>query len=374
MGSLPSPPRPSSPPPSPTHSLSNYRVCATFCLREPSPNLNISNWIEIYDPSTNSWTHVTSIPGLVENHILKGFSMVSMGDSLYIIGGRLCHKELSHTSDECSSLVDMEVQVSSSVLRYDVATDQWSTCAPLGVARCDFACTVSDNKIYVAGGKTTLACARGISSAELYDPQLDKWIHMPNMSTLRYKCVGVTWQNKIYILGGFAEPVRKNSDVPPIMVRSSAEVYDTQTKKWELIIGMWQLDVPPNQIVDVGGRLFSSGDCFKQWKGHIESYDGELNIWNEVDGSHLHSLNSLISSDDEMWAHSQRRYLTMAPIGDHLYFLAIHGLMDNDLPRTMSIVHRFDTSATSNNWTSMEPMEEDREKELCGHACVVHLS
>lgn len=168
--------------------------------------------------------------------------------------------------------------------------------------------------------------------------------------------------------------MRKDSDVPPIMVRSSAEVYDTQTKKWELIIGMWQLDVPPNQIVDVGGRLLSSGDCFKQWKGHIESYDGELNIWNEVDGSYLHSLNSLISSDKEMWSHSQRRYLTMAPIGNHLYFLAIHGLMDSEMSRTMSIVHKFDTSATSNAWTSMEPMEEDREKELCGHACVVHLS
>lgn len=174
---------------------------------------------------------------------------------------------------------------------------------------------------------------------------------------------------------GTLNAVRKDSDVPPIMVRSSAEVYDTQTKKWELIIGMWQLDVPPNQIVDVGGRLFSSGDCFKQWKGHIESYDGELNIWNEVDGSHLHSLNALISSDNEMWSHSQRRcYLTMAPIGNHLYFLAIHGLMDSGMSRTMSIVHKYDTSATSNAWTSMEPMEEDREKELCGHACVVHLS
>lgn len=138
--------------------------------------------------------------------------MVSLGESLYIIGGRLCHKERAHTSDECSSLVDMEVQVSSSVLRYNVGTDQWSTCAPLGVARCDFACTISDNKIYVAGGKTFVAggktfleCARGIPFAEVYDPELDKWIHLPNMSTMRYKCVGVTWQNKIYIVGGFAE-------------------------------------------------------------------------------------------------------------------------------------------------------------------------
>jgi hypothetical protein len=41
---------------------------------------------------------------------------------------------------------------------------------------------------------------------------------------------------------------------------------------------MWQLDVPPNQIVAVANRLFSSGDCLTSWKGHVEVYDGELNI------------------------------------------------------------------------------------------------
>ncbi|KAG5224846.1 Kelch repeat type [Salix suchowensis] len=58
-----------------------------------------------------------------------------------------------------------------------------------------------------AGGKSSLACPRGISLAEVYDPALDEWKALPDMSTTRYKCVGVTWQGKIHVVGGFAENV-----------------------------------------------------------------------------------------------------------------------------------------------------------------------
>ncbi|KAJ6291387.1 hypothetical protein OIU76_023456 [Salix suchowensis] len=62
-----------------------------------------------------------------------------------------------------------------------------------------------------AGGKSSLACPRGISLAEVYDPALDEWKALPDMSTTRYKCVGVTWQGKIHVVGGFAEKVNKES-------------------------------------------------------------------------------------------------------------------------------------------------------------------
>ncbi|MCI65403.1 kelch-like protein, partial [Trifolium medium] len=39
--------------------------------------------------------------------------------------------------------------------------------------------------------------------------------------------------------------------MPGIIERSSAEVLDMQARKWDLITGMWQLDVPPYQIVAV---------------------------------------------------------------------------------------------------------------------------
>ena len=83
MGSLPSPPRPTTLPPSPEDSISNFRVYAAFGCRKQVPNANISNWIECYNPSNNTWSHVTSIPDLIDNHVMKGFAMVSLGDNLY---------------------------------------------------------------------------------------------------------------------------------------------------------------------------------------------------------------------------------------------------------------------------------------------------
>ncbi|KAJ9168904.1 hypothetical protein P3X46_020381 [Hevea brasiliensis] len=372
MGPSHSPLRPVTSPPSSEFSLSKYRVCASFCHK------NTSNWIESYDPSNNTWSHLSPIPGLLSNHVLKDFVMVSLADSIYIIGGRLCQKERSplKSNDDFEELNDVGVEVRSSVLRYNVLLNEWFHCAPMKMPRYYFACTTWENKIYVAGGKSNLASARGTSTAEVYDPILDVWTPLPSMSTLRYKCAGVTFQGKIHVVGGFAVRVDSNKTEPFIMERSSAEVYDVQAGKWDLLARMWQLDIPPNQIVALGGRLFSSGDCLKAWKGHIEAYDGRLNMWDVVDGSHLQTLNSAISTSDansENWSPRQRLYLTMAPIGTHLYFLAGYR-MAGELSRTISMVHIFDTLARSDAWRSFEPVEEDGEKELCSHCCVVQIS
>ncbi|KAF9661784.1 hypothetical protein SADUNF_Sadunf19G0104700 [Salix dunnii] len=362
-------------PPQSSHEnpLSNYGIYATFCTRDPSPNTNMSNWIECYNPSSNAWTKVNTIPGIPENHVLKGFSMASIGDSIYIIGGRLCRKTLEQDQDDF--FTEECIEVVSSVLRYDVRSNAWSKCAPLCEPRFDFACTVSDDhKIYVAGGKSSLDCPRGISLSEVYDPDFDEWKALPDMSTTRYKCVGVTWQGKIHVVGGFAEKVDSSAWVPwHTLERCSAEVYDSERDRWDLVVRMWQLDVPPNQIVALGGNLFSSGDCLNAWKGHIESYDGKLNIWNVVDGSHLQTLSSPVSTLDAAGPNlppCQRLYLTVAPIKTHLYFLAGYRMPGED-SRSISVVHVFDTSANEDRWRSFEPIEEEGDKELCSHCCVV---
>ncbi|XP_057739599.1 uncharacterized protein LOC130956571 isoform X1 [Arachis stenosperma] len=360
MGSLPSPPLPS-----PENYLSNYVVAAVFCPREASSEVTLPNSIELYYPHTNTWSHVGPIPGLMDGQVLKGFSMVSLGDSIYIIGGQICHKERVHVTDESADLLDVGIQVVPTVYRYNLKTNQFFPCAPLHVARYDFACTVCDNKIYVAGGKSTLASARGISSAEVYDPEFDTWRALPNMRVLRYKCTGVTWQGKVYIVGGFAGREDSDKTMPSLVERSSAEVYETATEKWELMAGMWQLDVPANQIVEVNGTLFSSGDCLNAWKGQIEAYDGKL--WYEVDGSSNQSLSSLEHT------YSKRLYLTMAPIATSLFFFAGYRL-DRHVVSTLSLVHVFDTSATGHAWRTFQPVEFDGERELCSHCCVVQLS
>ena len=173
-----------SPPFIPEDPFTNYLIYTSFCSNDLLATSNMFNWIEYYDPSNNSWHRVSRIPELLENHVRKGFSMASIGDSIYIIGGRLCHKAPGH---DTYAIVEDDLEVLSSVIRYDVRNGLWSKCAPLGIPRFDFACTVCDNKIYVAGGQCTLGIARGTLSAEIYDLALDQWEPLPNMSLLKYK-------------------------------------------------------------------------------------------------------------------------------------------------------------------------------------------
>lgn len=364
----------------PTQSIpevNGHMIYAAFCLREaaPGPGKKAPNWIACYNPSSKKWSHVSSIPDIMDGHVLKGFSMVAYRNYILIIGGKLCKKEMHHVSDDLADLVDTEARLVSSVFSYDVSTGEWSNRAPLRTPRSDFACTLCDDKIYVAGGQSDPYSARGISLAEVYDLSVDEWSPLPNMYALRFKCVGVTWNGKIHVVGGFAQRPHERAS-PYRTERSSAEVFDPQTGKWEVMAQMWQLDVPPNQIVAVGGKLFSSGDCLKTWKGHIEAYNQQLNMWDEVERSSLKTHSCLVSSttNPNDCPLVQGLYLTMAPIRSYIYFLGGYKVLGEET-RTVSTVFVFDTtaSATEEAWKDFEVIEEEDEKELCSHCCVVQL-
>ncbi|CAN1220596.1 F-box/kelch-repeat protein At1g16250 [Linum perenne] len=334
-----------------------HRIYVSFCSRDPSPN---TTWIDSYDPSINAWERVTSIPNIEDDHVLKDFGMVSLAGSIYIVGGRLCPK--TKRLETCSSggggVEEVCHKVVSSVLRYDVTSAVWSECAPLKTPRFDFACVASEGKIYVAGGKSSLTSPRGVSTAEVYDVRVDQWMSLTGMSARRHKCVGVMWGGKVHVVGGFAEKaaddhdsmIGSSSSSPRwyTMERCSADVYNPKTNR--------------------------SGDCLNAWKGHIETYDKDLNFWNVVDDSRLRTLACPVyaysDSATNMADHEERRlYLTIAPIGTLLYFLVGYRVA-GEVSRSTSIVHVFDTEA-SGGWRSFEPVEEDGRKELCSHCCVV---
>ncbi|KAL5797638.1 hypothetical protein ACOSQ2_002458 [Xanthoceras sorbifolium] len=194
--------------------------------------------------------------------------MAVLGDFVYVIGSGLYHRTPGHDSNEA-------LEVRWSVLRYNIRDGVWFKCTLMRSPRFDFACAVCDGRICVVGGQSMIST-------------------LLDMSMLRYKCVGVAWQGRFHMVGGFAERGYSDSD------------------RVDLIVGMWQLDVPPNQIVTVDDKLFSFDDCFKSWKGYIK-----------VDGSHLETLSSPISTLDEAWPPIQRLYITMALIGTQLYFLEV---------------------------------------------------
>ncbi|KAL3741907.1 hypothetical protein ACJRO7_017393 [Eucalyptus globulus] len=258
---------------------------------------------------------------MIESHVLKGFAMVSLQDSINIIGGRLCYKEMVHASDELAELVDVEVKVLSTVI--------------------DFACMVCDNKIYVTGDQSTSFSAKGIPSAEVYD----------------LKCAVVTWNSKVQVIGGYNERLDSGHTIPFIVEHGSVDVYNPKMGRWELMATMWQLDVPPSQILALDdGRLFTSGDRRRSWKGYIIAHDPELNMWDTVPGS----LQETVFSGGHP---SQPTYVADTPIGTRLYFLVGYWA-SRDLPRTVSMAHVFDMSPNAECWRSFEPAKEDGERVL----------
>lgn len=105
--------------------------------------------IDKYDDSSNTWSHVTDIPGAV-----KGISVAAIMSKIYIIGG---YDNNGYTNS---------VQV------YDVSTDEWSLSSPMCKKRDQAAVMSMNNYIYVFGGRNEDGF---VSSYEYCDVTSGKW-------------------------------------------------------------------------------------------------------------------------------------------------------------------------------------------------------
>ena len=114
-----------------------------------------------------------------------------------------------------SQTVAFEVEV------YDPASNTWSTTNSLPQPRHHFAMAAATNgKLYVIGGYPN-SCT-GVNSVFEYDPATDAWATRTSMPTARGAHVAVTYQDKIYAIGG-----RFNG---PAL--GTLEIYDPATDSW----------------------------------------------------------------------------------------------------------------------------------------------
>jgi Kelch motif protein len=139
-----------------------------------------------YNPVSDTWTVLSSMPvGRA------GLGVAVVGDAIYAIGGRTA------TGGPCTGgpLSDVE--------RYDIASDTWTTVAPLPSPRSDLAASVVGGKVYVFGGCRTQASI--LHDVDVYDPVTDTWDTSPaDMPTARAGMYAVA--NKggtVYVIGGW---------------------------------------------------------------------------------------------------------------------------------------------------------------------------
>ncbi|KAL2238851.1 UNVERIFIED_CONTAM: F-box/kelch-repeat protein SKIP30 [Sesamum indicum] len=148
------------------------------------------NLWQLYDPVHDLWITLPHLPSNIRH--LAHFGVVSAAGKLFVLGGGSDAVDpLTGDQDGCFA--------TDEVWSYDPVTRQWALCASMIVPRAMFACCVLEGKIIVAGGFTN--CRKSISKAEIYDPEKDVWLPIPDLHhTHNSACTGVVIEGKVHIL------------------------------------------------------------------------------------------------------------------------------------------------------------------------------
>lgn len=148
------------------------------------------NLWQLYDPLQDLWITLPVLPSNVRH--LAHFGVVSTSGKLFVLGGGSDAVD-PLTGDQDGSFATNEVW------SYDPVARQWTPRASMIVPRAMFACCVLEGKIVVAGGFTS--CRKSISQAEIYDPEKDMWISIPDLHhTHNSACSGVVIEGKMHVL------------------------------------------------------------------------------------------------------------------------------------------------------------------------------
>jgi N-acetylneuraminic acid mutarotase len=143
--------------------------------------------MEVFDTEQNSWTTLKSMT-LPRNHL----GVAHLDNKLYAIGGAVG----SCFPGGWSSNVGMNEA-------YDIATDTWSTRAPMATARSGVGVTALNGKIFVIGGEGWVDEIGGVSRAnEAYDPKSNSWAVEARMPTPRYGFAKGVIDGKLYAVSG----------------------------------------------------------------------------------------------------------------------------------------------------------------------------
>ncbi|KAF5455013.1 hypothetical protein F2P56_024633 [Juglans regia] len=195
------------------------------------------NLWQLFDPLHDLWITLPVLPSKIRH--LAHFGAVSTAGKLFVLGGGSDAVD-PLTGDQDGSFATNEVW------SYDLVTRQWSPRASMPVPRIMFACCVLDGKIVVAGGFTN--CRKSISQAEMYDPEKDVWIPIPDLHcTHNSACSGLVMGGKVHVL-------HKGL--------STVQVLDNAGHEWTVEDSGWLQG--PMAIVKGALYVMSHGIIFKQ--------------------------------------------------------------------------------------------------------------
>jgi hypothetical protein len=138
----------------------------------------------------------------------------------------------STTSEMCLLTNNNQLFALSSLMlyRYNVADNQWISCAISSLSKRHASAVASTNagSIVVCGGlRDTIT----VNSCDRYEIEEDKWIVMANMQECRAEALAACLDGSVYVFGGIDYThAHWNGDR-----LHSAEKYDAQANRWSFI-------------------------------------------------------------------------------------------------------------------------------------------
>ncbi len=221
-----------------------------YAIGGRNPNLLLQGRMDKYDPATDSWETMASVPHPTD----QGTAATALNNKIYVAEGG-------------SNYLDI----------YDPASNTWSQGADIPVLRGWTTLTTGSNgKIYLIGGFDYSGFTKPpMGTVEEYDPQSNAWTEKTSMPTLRGSAATVEYSGKIYVIGGDQGDVSGNT--PTYL--STVEAYDPITDSWTSLAN---LQIPRSHLAAavLDNKIYAiSGLSTKSTPASVEEYNPASNTW-----------------------------------------------------------------------------------------------
>ena len=182
-----------------------YIIGAFACCFPSEPTISD---IYVFDPSTNSWAIVGSMPA---ERLRGSAGAVLHQNTIYIIGGNT----MGHNGGAVNWLDE-----------YDPATGVWRVLPDAPHARDHFSAAIAGGKLVVAGGRQSqISFANNVAATDVYDFASGTWDSTShNIPTQRAGTMAEVYGNQVYVIGG--ESGLQNS------AHAEVQVFNPATGLW----------------------------------------------------------------------------------------------------------------------------------------------
>jgi N-acetylneuraminic acid mutarotase len=185
------------------------------------PNWQAQADVYIYEPAGDRW--LTGVP--MTQARAEGV-VASLGEELFVIGGRVrATPQASHFNDhEDTSLSEV----------FDSRTGRWSRIADAPTARNSAASMVINGRIYVVGGRQALKQSDGslrqmnVATLEVYEPRTGRWYTRAPMPQAQGGLGAAAWGGRLYVFGG-------EQWVPTQKVFADSWMYEPEHDRWTAV-------------------------------------------------------------------------------------------------------------------------------------------